>query len=113
MKKLLIIAICLFGLSPFLKAQMLNLNYQMSVPLGDLKDFTNKASFRGFDVEYHQFLGTDERFSIGGAIGWNVYYKDKNDASGNFKFSGSNDTYTITGNQYLYINTVPMLAIGR
>ena len=28
MKKLLIIAICLFGLSPFLKAQMLNLNYR-------------------------------------------------------------------------------------
>lgn len=113
MKKLLIIAICLFGLSPFLKAQMLNLNYQMSVPLGDLKDFTNKASFRGFDVEYHQFLGADERFSIGGAIGWNVYYKDKNDASGNFKFSGSDEVYTITGNQYRYINTVPMLAIGR
>ena len=29
-EKLLIIAICLFGLSPFLKAQMLNLNYQIS-----------------------------------------------------------------------------------
>lgn len=113
MKKLLIIAICLFGLSPFLKAQMLNLNYQMSVPLGDLRDFTNKASFRGFDVEFHQFMGTDERFSLGAAIGWNVYYKDKNDASGNFKFSGSNDVYTITGNQYRYVNTVPMLAIGR
>ena len=33
MKKLLIIAICLFGLSPFLKAQMLNLNYQISLPI--------------------------------------------------------------------------------
>lgn len=113
MKKLLIIAICLFGLSPFLKAQMLNLNYQISLPLGDVKDFTNKASFRGFDLEYHQFLGQDERFSVGAAIGWNVFYKAKNDASGDFKFSGSNDVYTITGNQYRYINTVPMLAIGR
>ena len=56
MKKLLIIAICLFGLSPFLKAQMLNLNYQISLPMNQVKDFTDKASFRGFDIEYHQFL---------------------------------------------------------
>ena len=57
MKKLLIIAICLFGLSPFLKAQMLNLNYQISLPMNQEKDFTDKASFRGFDIEYHQFVG--------------------------------------------------------
>ena len=37
MKKLLIIAICLFGLSPFLKAQMLNLNYQISLPMNQVK----------------------------------------------------------------------------
>lgn len=111
MKKLLIIAICLFGLSPFLKAQILNLNYQISVPFGDVKDFTNKASFRGFDIEYHHFLG--ERFSIGAAIGWDVYYKDKKNTTGNFRFNNNDNIYTITGNQYRYINTVPMLAIGR
>lgn len=111
MKKILIIAICLFGLSPFLKAQMLNLNYQISVPMGDVKDFTDKASFRGFDLEYHQFLS--ERFSIGGAIGWNVYYQNKDNTTGNFKFSGSDNIYTITGDQYRYVNTVPLLAVGR
>ena len=57
MKKLFIIAICLFGLSPFLKAQMLNLNYQISLPMNQVKDFTDNASFRGFDLEYHHFLG--------------------------------------------------------
>ena len=56
MKKLLIIALCIFGLSPLLKAQMLNLNYQISLPMNQVKDFTDKASFRGFDIEYHQFL---------------------------------------------------------
>lgn len=111
MKKLLIIAICLFGLSPFLKAQMLNLNYQISLPMNQVKDFTDKASFRGFDLEYHYFLG--ERFSVGAAIGWDVYYQNKDNATGNFKFSGNDNVYTITGNQYRYINTVPMLAIGR
>ena len=111
MKKLFIITICLIGLSPLLKAQMLNVNYQISLPMNQVKDFTNKASFRGFDVEYHQFLG--EQFSIGAAIGWDVYYKDKNNATGNFRFTGTDNIYTITGNQYRYINFVPMLAIGR
>lgn len=111
MKKLLIIAICLFGLSPFLKAQMLNLNYQISVPFGDIKDFTDKTSFRGMDLEYHQFLG--QRFSIGGAIGWNVYYQNKDNVTGDFKFSGSDNLYSITGDQFRYINTVPIMAIGR
>ena len=111
MKKLLIIAICLFGLSPFLKAQMLNLNYQISVPLGDIKDFTDKGSFRGADLEYHQFLG--DYFSIGGAIGWNVFYHNLDHHTNDFRFQGNNNIYTITGNQYRYINTVPLMAIGR
>ena len=111
MKKLIILAVCLFGLSPLLKAQMLNLNYQMSLPLKQVKDFTDKASFRGFDIEYHHFLG--EQFSIGASVGWDVYYRDKNNATGNFHFNGNDNTYTITGNQYRYINFVPMLAVGR
>ncbi len=111
MKKLLVITICLFGLSSFAKAQMLNLNYQIGLPLGDIKDFTSKASFRGMDLEYHYFL--NERFSIGAAIGWNVYYDDKDNVTQDFTFSESEKVYTISGHQFRYINTIPMLAIGR
>lgn len=111
MKKLLFIAIVLFGLSPLLKAQMLNLNYQISVPMGDLKDFTDKASFRGMDLEYHKFI--NDRFTLGAAIGWNVFYQNKNHATDDFRFHGSDDIYTMTGNQYRYVNTVPIMAVGR
>lgn len=111
MKKILTLAIILFSLSPLVKAQMLNLNYQVSVPLGDIRDFTDKASFRGMDLEYHQFLS--DRFSLGGAIGWNVFYKNLNHETGDFKFSGNDNIYTITGNQYRYVNTVPITLIGR
>ena len=111
MRKLLIISLILFGLSPLVKGQMLNLNYQMSAPFGKMHDFASKMSFRGMDLEYHQFLG--ERFSVGGMIGWNTYYKDKGKMSGNFKFKGSSDIHTITGYQYRYVNTVPIMAIGR
>ncbi len=111
MKKLLIIAIVLFGMSPLLKAQMFNLNYQISVPFGDLKDFTDKASFRGMDLEYHKFV--TERFSMGFAAGWNVFYQDINHATGDFHFKGNDNLYTMTGNQYRYVNTVPLTLIGR
>ncbi len=111
MKKLLLIAIVLFGMGPLLKAQMLNLNYQISVPLGDLKDFTNETSFRGMDLEYHKFV--TDRFSLGAAIGWNVFYQDKNHATDDFSFKGNKNIYTMTGNQYRYVNTVPLTAIGR
>lgn len=111
MKKLFIITICLFGLSPFLKAQILNLNYQISLPMNQVKEFTDKASFRGFDIEYHHFI--NEQFSLGVAVGWDVYYQDKKHYTGDFTFKGNDNVYTITGNQYRYINTVPIMAVGR
>lgn len=111
MRKLLIISLILFGLSPLVKGQMLNLNYQMSVPLSKVNDYTGKMSFRGMDIEYHQFLG--EKFSVGGMIGWNVFYKDKGKLTGDFTFKGNTDIHTITGYQFRYINTVPIMAIGR
>ena len=48
MKKLLIIAICLFGLSPFLKAQMLNLNYQISLPMNQLVSADSISNITSF-----------------------------------------------------------------
>ena len=104
MRKLLIISLILFGLSPLVKGQMLNLNYQMSVPLGKMNDYAGKMSFRGMDLEYHHFL--NEKFSIGGMIGWNTFYKDKGKLTGDFLFKGSKDIHrspvinTVTSTRY-------------
>lgn len=111
MRKLLFISLILFGLSPLVKGQMLNLNYQMSVPIGKINDFTGKMSFRGIDLEYHYFLS--EQFSIGGMVGWNTFYKNKGVQTADFYFKGNSDIHTITGHQYRYVNTVPIMAIGR
>ena len=102
MKKLFICTMCLFCLSFLGKAQIINFNYQMSLPMNQVKDFTSKASFRGFEMAYHQFIA--EQFSVGLSVGWDVYYQDKNSATGNFRFNNNEATYTITGNQYRYIN---------
>ena len=111
MKKLFILTMCLVCLSFLGKAQIINFNYQMSLPMNQVKDFTSKASFRGFEMAYHQFIA--EQFSVGLSVGWDVYYQDKNSATGNFRFNNNEAIYTITGNQYRYINFVPLLAIGR
>lgn len=111
MKKALILAIALLGASLLPKAQMLNINYQIALPLGDLKDFTDKASFRGMGMEYHGFL--TDRISLGAGTGWNVFYENRDHATGDFRFKGNDNTYTMTGNQYRYVNTVPLMAICR
>lgn len=111
MKKLFVISLLWFGLSPLVNGQILNLNYQMSVPLGKINDFAGKMSFRGMDIEYHHFLS--ERFSIGGLVGWNTWYKDKGMVTQNFRLGGEKDVHTITGYQYRYVNSVPIMAVGR
>ena len=64
MKKIIMILLVVFGLGvgSRAQAQMLNLNYQMSLPLGDQHDFISKMSFRGFSMDYHYFLS--ERLAV-------------------------------------------------
>ncbi len=64
MKKLLIIAICLFGLSPFLKAQMLNLNYQISLPMNQIKNTLPEISDSMEIVMYIRLPGISIVISI-------------------------------------------------
>jgi opacity protein-like surface antigen len=80
-------------------------NYGISVPLGDTKDFISNTSFRGFSFEFGRFL--TEEISIGFLFAWSV-----------FNESFPRDTYeledlTLTGDLYRYINAFPLMAIGR
>lgn len=113
MKKIFIVLLCLIGAVGISKAQNLSMNYQMSVPTGSVKNFIDKASFRGFGINYHYFVDKAEHVSVGLDISWNTYYNDYQDITGKFKFKNDNNIYTITGNQYRYINFVPMLAQAR
>lgn len=74
-------------------------NYGISVPLGDTKDFISNTSFRGFSFEFGRFF--TEEISVGFMIAWSV-----------FNESFPRDTYeledlTMTGNLYRYINAFP------
>ena len=88
MKKIIMILLVVFGLGvgSRAQAQMLNLNYQMSLPLGDQHDFISKMSFRGFSMDYHYFLS--ERLAVGASLGWNTLYKHLDYATGHFTMNG-------------------------
>lgn len=109
MKKIFMMIIVVFGISVGGQAQMLNLNYQMSLPLGDQKDFISKMSFRGASMDYHYFL--TERWAVGASLGWSTLYRHLDYTTGNFRLDGEN--VTISGDQYRYLNIVPVMASFR
>ena len=111
MKKILMIiwVVLGIGVGSQAQAQQLNLNYQMSVPFGDQHDFISKMSFRGFSVDYHYFL--TERLAVGASLGWNASYKHLDYTTGNFTMNG--DKVTISGDQFRYLNVVPLMADVR
>lgn len=110
MKKILILIFFCAGFGILnSKAQILNLNYQMSAPIGDSRNFINKMSFRGASLDYHHFV--TDRFAVGLSVGWNTFYKHLNKATGGFLLNG--EKVTITGDQFRYLNVVPVLASAR
>lgn len=77
-----------------------SVNYIVSMPLGDTKDFIEKTSFRGFGFETGQFI--NESIAIGLGLGWNVLNEQVTGES-----IQSNNT-TISGKQFRYINSFPI-----
>lgn len=79
----------------------LGLDYQVSTPLGDTKDFVSKTSWRGIGVEIRKF--TTANVSIGGYFGWNVFNDDG-------KSQTTVEKVTVTGGTFRYVNVFPLMA---
>ncbi len=115
MKRLYIIAIAAFSMIVMtakpVQAQEGNtmgiLNYSMSVPVGDITDYVNDFSWRGFNLDVRYFVS--DFVSFGVVSGWNVY---NSSSEGNISevFTINDAQVTITGKQYRFLNVVPILA---
>ncbi len=79
-------------------------NYSVGIPTGDLKDFTDNVSGRGFIFEARRFLSNQA--SVGFSVGWQVY-KDR--LEGTFSLEGID----ATGTQVRYVNTLPIMVTGH
>lgn len=76
--------------------------YNMALPHGDTKEYTDNASFRGITMDSKTFVS--DNIALGGFISWNVFKGDVDD--GHVNFNGND----IFGHEYRYINAVPVMA---
>lgn len=76
------------------------LSYNTALPLGGTADFIGKYSWRGFGMEGRWEVSP--QLFIGFNSSWNVFYDTE---SGTF----TEDTRTLTGAQYRYLNSVPVM----
>lgn len=83
-------------------ANNFTMSYPIAFPTGDLSDYISKTSFRGINFEFNRMVKSN--MSVGLEVGWNVFYED----AGVTQYK--DQTVTITGKQYRYTNSVPILA---
>jgi len=108
MKRLavLLTAVLLVGAAGAAQAQtwFWGLTYGMSVPSGDTKDFVSKTSWRNVSLEGRR-VDLMGKKSVGLSFAWNVFNESGVKTSQLPGVPGA-----VTGDQYRYINTFPMLA---
>ncbi len=77
-----------------------NFDYSMGFGIGEFNDFIDEASFRGFYMDGRSMI--NEKFSIGGGLGWNVY--DQSFDRGTYEFPGA----SLTGQKWNYFFQMPL-----
>jgi len=95
-----IIIALLIGTAAYSQA-IYSLNYTMSFTSGETHKYIQNASFRGLTFEGRGFVS--DRVSIGGLFTWTTFYEKLGGAS------YTDETTTITGTQYRYLNAYPLL----
>ncbi len=81
------------------------MEYMVSSPMGDTKDFVSDFSWRNFGVEGRNLIR--DNASVGVYFGWNVF-AEKTDSL--IQFDAATTVY---GTQYRYVNAFPIMATGH
>lgn len=107
MKKTIYILALACGFSSIALGQqsLWTLNYEISVPTGDTRDYISKTSFRGASFEGRGFVS--DVVSVGGWISWEVF-KERLDGA---TFQGNG--VDVTGTQVRYLNMMPVLVTSH
>jgi opacity protein-like surface antigen len=95
--------ILILGLSAFftLSAQgRFGITYNTALPLGETSDYIGNFSFRGAGIEARWEVA--QELYVGFNTSWNVFYES---VSGSF----TEGTRTLTGTQYRYLNSYPLM----
>ncbi len=93
------------SVSPRIKAQhYYSIQYSISIPTNDLRDYISKTSFKGITFEY--FTKITSEFAAGVTVGWNGFYERMTYAT------YTDGTASTSGIQYRYSNAAPFHLSG-
>lgn len=79
--------------------------YEVSIPTGDLRDFVDDTSWRGFGLGYSKRLDNDRIFA-GISFGWHVLDGRTNETT-------QIPNGAVTGTQRRWVNVLPIMAQGQ
>jgi len=80
--------------------------YAINFPLGNTADNIGATSFRGISLDYRYNI--QPNIAIGIGTGWYTFYEQKNYGT----YSNDDGSLAISGVQYRYINSAPILLVG-
>src|SRR5688572_22980501 len=80
--------------------------YAINFPLGNTADYIGETSFRGISLDYRYFI--QPNIAIGVGTGWYTFYEKQNYGT----YSSDDGALSISGVQYRYVNSAPLLFVG-
>ncbi len=81
---------------------LFSVTYDISVPMGEMKDYIGTTSARGVSIDGRGYV--NDVASVGGNFSWHTFYEAIPSRSETF-----GDTRTITGQQWRYVNSFPLM----
>ena len=99
---MLTLALLLMASAPGLAQDrmFMGVTYQVAMPTGDTKAFSDDVSFRNIGLEWRNIV--QPNISLGLAVGWNVFAELTDEVV-------SVGDYDASGTQFRYVNAFPML----
>lgn len=98
-----ILFLILFAIASFpaFSQNLTALQYSIGFGTGDLADFIDRPSFRGFTIDYRRMV--QPNIGVGVDVGWNVFYSEED------KGVYTVENLSVSGKQFRYNNQIPLL----
>ncbi|MEN8249273.1 MAG: outer membrane beta-barrel protein [Bacteroidota bacterium] len=113
MKKILFIIALAVSSTSFAQRSIWTFSYPISFAVGEQADFIANTSFRGFGIDGRSFI--TDNISVGGSWSWEVFNEIKRDLPPTQVTIEDVDNVIghISGTQYRYLNTMPLMVNGH
>ena len=80
--------------------------YAINFPLGNTNDYIGEPSFRGISLDYRYHIMSNVAVGVG--TGWYTFYERRDYDT----YNNDDGSLSISGIQYRYINSLPILFVG-